>query len=423
MAARKDVPQRRLALQEGEEKARRPRGTGRVYYDASKNRWVAAITVDGKVTKRLLKSEALAKAKAKELLAEHEAGRLALTRITVRDWIVEWLADSVMPNRAHRTYEAYASRLELHVMPTLGSKLLRELKPGDIRALYAQLSRNGAAPNQIRAIHTALRRALRVAELEGLVVRNPCDLVEPPPKQKYQPHPLNADQARTLIAAIVGHPHQHLWRFLLWSAARFGEAAALMPDVVDEKRQLAILRRAVARLPLQFRNPEHPDVWWEIKEPKNQDSWRTIPLSLPALAALRDQRAEVERIRAAAASWHAPELPLLFPDDDGRPLRESKVLKRWKALLKDAGLPEETRLHDLRHSAAELVLEHGAELIDVSRLLGHATIGTTADIYGGRLAKSTRRAADSIAQAVEGGSDASRSPLRSPEREEGTATR
>ncbi|MFN8634266.1 MAG: site-specific integrase [Chloroflexota bacterium] len=366
------------------------------------------------MTKRLVRTEAQAKAKVRELVAEHGAGRLSISRLTLREWIVEWLADSILPNRAHRTYEAYQSRLEKHVMPTLGSKRLSDLKAGDIRALYAELRRSGAAPNQVRAIHTALRRALRVAELEGLIVRNPCDLVEPPPKEMYEAHPLDVDDARTLLTAIKGHPHEHLWRFLLWSAARFGEAAALMPDVVDEERRLAVLRRAVARLPVELRDVGVPDCWWELKEPKNAASWRTIPLSLPALAALRAAAVQATELRQAAGErWYRPDLGLLFPDDDGRPLRESKVLKRWKALLKDAGLPEETRLHDLRHSAAELALEHGAELIDVSRLLGHANITTTADIYAGRLAKSTRRAADSIAHAPEASPENVRSPLGS----------
>jgi len=53
----------------------------------------------------------------------------------------------------------------------------------------------------------------------------------------------------------------------------------------------------------------------------------------------------------------------------------------------------------VRHSAAELALEHGAELIDVSRLLGHATTAITDKIYAGRLHRSARRASDRVALA------------------------
>jgi integrase len=51
------------------------------------------------------------------------------------------------------------------------------------------------------------------------------------------------------------------------------------------------------------------------------------------------------------------------------------------ALLASVGLPH-MRFHALRHTAATLLLMDGAPLFDVSRILGHAEIGTTADTYG-----------------------------------------
>jgi integrase len=41
-----------------------------------------------------------------------------------------------------------------------------------------------------------------------------------------------------------------------------------------------------------------------------------------------------------------------------------------------------TKFHDLRHSAATLALAHRVPLYDVSRMLGHASVSTTADRYG-----------------------------------------
>ena len=91
----------------------------------------------------------------------------------------------------------------------------------------------------------------------------------------------------------------------------------------------------------------------------------------------------------------------------------------WKLRAPDSYWPACTA----EELALNAILEHGAELIDISRLLGHANITTTADIYGGKLAKSTRRAAESIVRAIEGPEKPLRSPERSPVDENAPVTR
>lgn len=63
------------------------------------------------------------------------------------------------------------------------------------------------------------------------------------------------------------------------------------------------------------------------------------------------------------------------------PQSSSNLLKEFKALLEMAGLPR-TRFHDLRHTAASIMLNRGVPLIVVSRILGHAKPSITLDIYG-----------------------------------------
>jgi len=54
--------------------------------------------------------------------------------------------------------------------------------------------------------------------------------------------------------------------------------------------------------------------------------------------------------------------------------------KQFARLLKDIGLPH-MRFHDLRHSAATLLLSMGVPMKVVQELLGHSSFSTTANVY------------------------------------------
>ena len=83
--------------------------------------------------------------------------------------------------------------------------------------------------------------------------------------------------------------------------------------------------------------------------------------------------------RAQARRWDAR--GFIFSTSTGHPLSSQNVSRDLHALLTAAGLPRQ-RLHDLRHAFATLQLEAGADVFEVSRALGHASIATTANTYG-----------------------------------------
>lgn len=63
----------------------------------------------------------------------------------------------------------------------------------------------------------------------------------------------------------------------------------------------------------------------------------------------------------------------------GRPLHPRNVLRTLCLILDSAKLPH-VRFHDLRHSAASLLIAEGVELVEVSMLLGHSELRVTADL-------------------------------------------
>ncbi len=84
----------------------------------------------------------------------------------------------------------------------------------------------------------------------------------------------------------------------------------------------------------------------------------------------------------------------MFVTQTGRPLSRNHVHETFKRLVTRAGLPESTRIHDLRHAMATLWLSQGEPVKVVSERLGHSRGSTTMDIYAHALPGLQAEAAD-----------------------------
>jgi len=115
-------------------------------------------------------------------------------------------------------------------------------------------------------------------------------------------------------------------------------------------------------------------------EPKTARSRREVHLSALAVAALRrHRRAQLEERLRAANLWEDHDL--VFTNERGRPLDGNNFRQRaFGQLLEKAGLPH-IRFHDLRHTAATLLMAQGVPVKVASEMLGHADITTTLRTY------------------------------------------
>lgn len=112
-------------------------------------------------------------------------------------------------------------------------------------------------------------------------------------------------------------------------------------------------------------------------EPKTARSRRKIHLSQTALVALRTHKDRQAFDRhAAGEGWN--DNALVFCDTVGEPLSPTNETKRFQRAVAAAGLPA-IRFHDLRHTAATILLTKGIHVKLVSEMLGHSTIVLTLD--------------------------------------------
>ena len=84
---------------------------------------------------------------------------------------------------------------------------------------------------------------------------------------------------------------------------------------------------------------------------------------------------------------------LVFPNSVGNPGDPSNLRIDFDRVLAEAGISK-IRFHDLRHTAASLLLNHGVPVIVVSKMLGHSKPSVTLDIYGHLYQESQDQAAE-----------------------------
>jgi len=178
--------------------------------------------------------------------------------------------------------------------------------------------------------------------------------------------PLNREQTRRLLEAAEGDRLQALYVVAVTAGLRPGEMLALRWSDVDLQAGTLQINRALAE--------------GEFAATKTARSRRKIELSNSARVALRTYRKrQLEERMQKAGLWK--DHGLVFPSSVGTPLSHRNLVRSFKALLKRAGLPSSTRLYDLRHTCATLLLNSYVQPKYVQELLGHASIAQTLDTY------------------------------------------
>jgi len=376
---------------------KRGQGEGSIF-QRKDGAWVAQVDrgwQNGRRVRETLYAKTRADARAK-LTAALKAKRDGLPifdeRRTVAAFLSEWLTAkraSVRPS----TWRRYEASVRLHLLPNIGHLRLTQLGPADLQALYADRLAAGLSAMTVRHIHALLHEALGRAEAWGFASRNVARLVQPPRAARHEMSALRPDQARLLIETAHGDRLEALYVLALTTGMREGELLALRWSDVDLDGASIQVRASLQRT----------DAGYDFAETKTARSRRQISLTRTAIDALRRHRAgqAADRLRVGA-SWE--DMNLVFPNETGRPLDPSNLLRRgFYPLLARAGLPR-VRFHDLRHTAASLMLGRGVHPKIVSEMLGHSQIAVTLDLYSHVTPTMQREAATALDMLLSAGS-------------------
>ena len=304
------------------------------------------------------------------------------SRITVDAFLDRFLSDWVALHTAARTAERYACSIA-HVRRHLGDRRLQSLRPADVAALYAALSKVGLAARTVKHVHVVLHRALGQAKVWALVKDNVAEMVKPPTAAAEEAKILQPDQARELLARLHGHPLYLLASLGLATGMRRNEMLGLRWRDLDLDAGRLTVEQALEQTRAHG---------IRTKAPKTKHGRRTISLPAHIVVELRDHWRAQQEQRMMLGMGRSPDASTVLANHDGTPQTPDTVSKAWERTMDAIGWPEIT-LHSLRHTHASVLIASGMDILTISRRLGHANPTITLNVYGHLIHGSDDRAA------------------------------
>lgn len=326
------------------------------------------------------------KAQEFKIRLEHELRDSSYTepsKITVRKFLEQWF-DMHKKGLQYKTIQGYEYNIG-YINNTLGDMYLQRLTAGDIEKMLKSLSTSKGeklSGKYLQEIYSTLNLALKHAVKLKLLSVSPCAAVSRPKSVKFQASfilPEDVKKYLDLFSDAWIYPAVVL---ALFCGLRRGELLALQWNDIDfRNNQLKVYKAVIDVGNKRFQ-----------KSTKTEKA-RTVDIPPTAITILRQHRKKQLEYKLLLNDYH--DSNFIVTEDDGTLPAPAYVSRFFMRRVISSGLPY-VRFHDLRHTAASLMLLEGANLETVSSILGHSSITITADIYAHVIDKSKKDAANSL---------------------------
>lgn len=339
-------------------------------------------------------------------------------RTTFASFVHRWIDDyaSDRDNLGQKNYEESIRVLSTLFIPAFGHLTLNQIKAPHLMDVYKQLEREGKSAKTIRKMHSIVSSVFSLAYDYAMIQDNPCGRCRlPKDKNPYKYTVLDESQLKHFIAALdteyrkksSGYLYKdengrtrtgYTWTseridtmFRLYfilalnTGARRGELCALVWSDIDFDSHIMHITKAIEYTKANGIT---------IKPPKTQCSIRDIPLNSKCISMLKVWRSEEMQLSFTCGSdWEGytgkkfDQNYIFIQQGTGRMMhvqtpadKMSKMIKAYNEMHGEELIPK-IRLHDLRHTFATHSIAAGADIITVSKILGHSSPSVTLDVY------------------------------------------
>lgn len=280
-------------------------------------------------------------------------------------YTIEWYKAFKEPRIGIGSQKNYVSLLNVHLLPVLGDRQMRAIRPVDLQAILN--SKSYLSASTVDKIYMTIKQIFSEATAQYIIDRDPSLRLVKPSAERGSRRALT--EAETAAALYVGntHPEGLLLLILYYTGVRIGEALGLQwRDIDFEARQVSIRRD------VDFKAGQ-------LGQVKTKASLRNIPVPAVLLS-------ELNRIRGVGEAFILP-----APETGGF-MGSSTFKRRWHRLaraLHDYDPTIESNAdglsiltpHYFRHNYASVLYNADVDVLSAQRWLGHSDIATTLAIY------------------------------------------
>lgn len=295
--------------------------------------------------------------------------------------------------------QQYVNIYNKHIRGTLGTMRVANIHYSDIKKFYAGLLSDGMQIGGVVPVHAQIHAALQLAVKDGIIRTDPSTGVIKDMRKKgvrrTRRHSLTLEEQDAFFTYVREHDVFKRWypllRFLLGTGCRIGEALGLQwSDVDTENRRITIKRT------LTYQPDEHGHSRLSISTPKTSNGFRSIPMLDEVYDALLEERRMQIATGTPVCSAVDGLTDFVFINRRGKPYAYNtlnivilNILEHYNAEAaareKLTGEPQ-LRIrrfspHNLRHTFATRLCEVESNVKVIQTIMGHASIGTTMDVY------------------------------------------
>ena len=300
------------------------------------------------------------------------------SKISVEEWLNIWLHEYMINKRAPKTIESYENNIRKHIIPNIGSILLKDLKAVHVQRLYNTVGEK-LSSRMVRLVHITLHAALKQAIKNDLLLHNVTEKCTLPKENPSTSRALSIEEQKAFVSVIKGQPLELAYLFCLYAGLRRGEVMALRWQDINIDKLLVNVNKTIVRVKCIGPGEGERKTKIIIKQPKSRNANRVIPITKELIPYIQRHKSFKVQQKLALGNNYIDN-GFLFTDAFGSCIDGSCLNSQFQKLTKGLFL-EHATVHTLRHTYVTRGAESGISMKVMQELCGHSRIDITANIY------------------------------------------